>query len=129
MHKPFLIIAALSGALSVVLGAFGAHDLKKIVSPEEIAVFQTGVQYQVYHSLALLAVALIYESLPNRWVRTAGYLFVTGIIFFSGSLYLITCLKASAREIPTLVGVITPLGGMVFILGWLSLLIGILKKN
>jgi uncharacterized membrane protein YgdD (TMEM256/DUF423 family) len=128
MNKPFLSIGALSGAIAVVLGAFGAHGLKKITSAEVISVFQTGVQYQVYHTLALLVVAIIYDRLPNKWIRWSGYLFSIGIIFFSGSLYLITALKASGKTVPSLVGIITPFGGLVFILGWLSFLIGSFKK-
>jgi uncharacterized membrane protein YgdD (TMEM256/DUF423 family) len=76
----------------------------------------------------LLVVAIIYDRLPNKWIRWSGYLFSIGIIFFSGSLYLITALKASGKTVPSLVGIITPFGGLVFILGWLSFLIGSFKK-
>jgi uncharacterized membrane protein YgdD (TMEM256/DUF423 family) len=129
MNKTFLSVGALSGAIAVVLGAFGAHGLKKITSAEVVNVFQTGVQYQMYHTLALLVVAIIYDRLPNKWIRWAGYLFSVGIVFFSGSLYLITGLKAAERTIPALVGAITPVGGLFFILGWLCLLIGVFKKS
>jgi uncharacterized membrane protein YgdD (TMEM256/DUF423 family) len=129
MHKTFLSLAALLGGIAVALGAFGAHGLKRIVSPDVVSVFQTGVQYQMYHTLALLVIAIVYERLPNKWIKWAGYLFSCGILFFSGSLYIITALRAEERSIPSLIGFITPMGGLLFILGWLSFFIGLLKKN
>ena len=129
MHKKFLSVGALSGMIAVALGAFGAHGLKKMVSPADITVFQTGVQYQMYHTLALLSVAIVYDRLPNKWIMWAGYLFSVGIFFFSGSLYLITALNAAEKAVPVLAGVLTPVGGLVFILGWLCLLIGVFRKN
>ena len=129
MHKTFLPLGAFSGAIAVVLGAFGAHGLKQIVSTDAVAVFQTGVQYQMYHTLALLVVAVIYDRLPNRLIMWAGYFFSFGILFFSGSLYLITALKVGGKAVPSVVGAITPVGGLAFILGWLCLLIGVFKRN
>ncbi len=129
MHKRFLSLGALSGTIAVALGAFGAHGLKQVVSSDAVAVFQTGVQYQMYHTLALLLVAIVYDRLPNKWIMWTGYLFSAGIVFFSGSLYLITALRAAERTIPVLIGAITPMGGLLFILGWLCLLIGVFKKN
>ena len=129
MHKTFLSLGALFGGIAVALGAFGAHGLKNIVSSDVVSVFQTGVQYQMYHTLALLVVAIVYERLPNQWIRWSGYLFSFGILFFSGSLYLITALKAEETSIPVFIGAVTPVGGLLFILGWLSLLIGIFKRN
>jgi len=128
MHKNFLLLGALLGAIAVALGAFGAHGLKQIVSAETVAVFQTGVQYQMYHTLAVLLVAIIYDRLPDKWIRSAGYFFIFGILFFSGSLYIITSLKAADKAVPAFVGAITPLGGFLFILGWLCLLIGVFRK-
>jgi uncharacterized membrane protein YgdD (TMEM256/DUF423 family) len=129
MHKTFLPLGAFSGAIAVALGAFGAHGLKQIVSPDAVTVFQTGVQYQMYHTLALLVVAVIYDRLPNRSIMWAGYFFSFGILFFSGSLYLITALKVAEKAVPPAVGAITPVGGLVFILGWLCLLIGVFKRD
>src|SRR4029079_17464974 len=129
MHKTFLSLGALFGGIAVALVAFGAHGLKNIVSSDVVSVFQTGVQYQMYHTLALLVVAIVYERLPNQWIRWSGYLFSFGILFFSGSLYLITALKAEEKSIPVFIGAVTPLGGLLFILGWLSLLIGLFKRN
>ncbi len=85
MHKGFLQIAALLGALSVVLGAFGAHGLRKIIPAETITTFETGVRYQFYHVFALLAVAMLYDKFSPDWMRYAGICFIIGIILFSGS--------------------------------------------
>jgi|SRR5689334_6134708 len=129
MHKTFLSLGALFGGIAVALGAFGAHGLRKIVSPDVVSVFQTGVQYQMYHTLALLVIAIVYERLPNKWIKWSGYLFSFGILFFSGSLYLITALKADERSIPAAIGAITPVGGLLFILGWLCFLIGLFRRS
>ncbi|HEV8505589.1 MAG TPA: DUF423 domain-containing protein [Chitinophagaceae bacterium] len=129
MHKTFLSLGALFGGIAVALGAFGAHGLKKIVATDVVSVFQTGVQYQMYHTLALLVVAIVFERLPNKWIKWSGYLFAFGILLFSGSLYLITAFKADERSIPAFIGAITPVGGLLFILGWLSFLIGLFKRN
>lgn len=113
----------------MALGAFGAHSLKKIVDADTVAVFQTGVQYQMYHALALLLSAIIFEKFPDKWIKWAGASFITGIILFSGSLYLLTALKAIDQVGLNGVGIITPFGGVFFIAGWLFLFFGILKKN
>ena len=129
MHKRFLSLGALLGMIAVSLGAFGAHGLKQIVSPGDVSVFQTGVQYQMYHTLALMLVGIVYDRLPSKWIVLAGYLFSLGVLFFSGSLYLITALKASERAVPAAVGILTPLGGLLFIAGWLCFLFGLFKRN
>src|SRR5882724_3909693 len=129
MNRNFLSIAALLGALSVVLGAFAAHKLKEIVSPDAVAVFETGVRYQFYHVFALLLVALLSEKFSNKWMVWAGNCFITGIILFSGSLYLLTALKAAESLHLKFVGIITPVGGLFFIAGWLFLWIGVTAKK
>jgi uncharacterized membrane protein YgdD (TMEM256/DUF423 family) len=129
MHKGFLIIASVLGGLSVVLGAFGAHALKQIVPPESVVTFETGVRYQFYHTFALLAVAILFDAFPGKWLTSAGWLFITGIVLFSGSLYILTALKASNSVGLKGIGIITPVGGLFFIAGWLCLLIGIITSN
>jgi uncharacterized membrane protein YgdD (TMEM256/DUF423 family) len=129
MHKSFLQTAAFLGAIAVALGAFGAHGLKKIVPAETVATFQTGVQYQVYHVLALLGIAVIYQQYPNRFIKWAGFSFITGVILFSGSLYLLTILKATETVGLNGIGIVTPFGGLFFIAGWLLLLVGVSKKT
>ena len=119
----FIILAGAFGFLAVALGAFGAHGLQKIVAPELLAVWHTGVQYQMYHSLALLAVALLALSYINPVIAGwAGLAFVIGILLFSGSLYAIVLL--GIRNL----GLITPLGGVFFLIGWILLAVAAIKK-
>jgi uncharacterized membrane protein YgdD (TMEM256/DUF423 family) len=130
MHKNYLIAASIFGGLAVALGAFGAHGLEKITSDEKILHgFQTGVQYQMYHALALLAIAIMYEKFQNKWIKWSGRCFIAGIIFFSGSLYLLTFLKIQGSGAVKFVGPMTPLGGIFFIVGWLFLLVSAEKKK
>ena len=129
MQKTYLILGALFGALAVAFGAFGAHGLKKIVDADTVAIFQTGVQYQMYHALALLATGILFEKFTNKWVQWAGGAFIIGIILFSGSLYILTALKAADQGGLTSVGIVTPFGGLAFIVGWLLLLVGVMKRD
>ena len=129
MHKPFLIIAALLGALSVMLGAFAAHGLKQIVNDESITIFETGVRYQFYHVFALLILAILYKDFPNKSLKNSGYLFLAGILFFSGSLYFLALSNGKFPDSFTWMYIVTPLGGVCFIAGWLMLAFSLLKKN
>ncbi|MBB1518895.1 DUF423 domain-containing protein [Aquipseudomonas guryensis] len=115
MLRIFLLLAACAGFTGVALGAFAAHGLKARLSAEYLAVFQTGVQYQLVHALALFGVALLAAHLPGRLLAAAGSLFVLGILLFSGSLYALT-LSGIGK-----LGMITPLGGLAFLGGWLCL--------
>lgn len=115
MLRMFVALAALFGFTGVALGAFAAHGLKAHLSAEYLAVFQTGVHYQMLHALALLGVALLAERLPGQLLRAAASLFVAGILLFSGSMYLLT-LSGIAK-----LGMITPLGGLCFLAGWACL--------
>jgi len=128
MHKKFITTGALLGAIAVALGAFGAHGLKKIVPAETVQTFQTGVQYQMYHALALLLAGLLYEKCNPKFVQIAGTLFIIGIILFSGSLYLLTAGKAAETTSLDKAGIITPIGGFAFIAGWLFLFLASMKK-
>ena len=114
MTKIFLVIASILGGLSVVAGSFASHALKEKLSQYSLDIFQTGARLQMYHSLALLMVAflLIIEELPQSLMVVAGYAFITGIVIFSGSLYAL-----SMTGIKWL-GAITPIGGVVLIVGW-----------
>ena len=129
MHKLYLILGGVFGGLGVVLGAFGAHGLKQLVGPETVGTFQTGVQYQMYHAFALLVVGILYERLPHSLLNWAGGLFIGGIILFSGSLYLLAALKAANKVGLGGVGIITPIGGLLFIAGWILLVMSILKSS
>ena len=115
MIRPYIVLAALFGFTGVALGAFAAHGLRGRLSAEYLAVFQTGVHYQLLHALALLAVALLARQQPGRLLGAAAALFVAGILLFSGSLYLLT-LSGVGR-----LGMITPLGGSALLAGWLCL--------
>lgn len=128
MQKLFLIIGTVLAGLAVALGAFGAHGLKKLVDAETVSIYQTGVQYQMYHALGLLAIGILATQTESSFLNYAGFLFIGGIILFSGSLYLIASMKAMNKVVSTGIGILTPIGGMLFILGWLMLLFALLKK-
>lgn len=115
MSRVFLIIGALCGFLGVAGGAFAAHGLKSQLSPDMLAVFETGARYQMYHALALIAVAWAQAQWPSPLVITSGWFFVFGIVVFCGSLYLLSLSQISW------LGAITPIGGLAFLAGWLCL--------
>lgn len=115
MLRSFLMLAAFFGFTGVALGAFAAHGLKACLSAEYLAIFHTGVTYQLVHTLALFGVALLAAHLPGRLVTWAGVAFAIGIVLFSGSLYVLTLTGIGK------LGIITPLGGVAFLLGWLCL--------
>jgi uncharacterized membrane protein YgdD (TMEM256/DUF423 family) len=130
MHKRLLSVGAIFGGLAVAIGAFGAHGLKRLTSdPEILSAFETGVEYQMYHSFALLITGLLAQGNPNRWLRWAGTMFITGIVFFSGSLYVITFLRVQESDAVKYIGPLTPLGGILFIAGWMFLLAAVAKKT
>lgn len=115
MSRPFVLLAALFGFTGVALGAFAAHGLRGRLSPEYLAVFQTGVLYQLVHALALLGVGALALHWRSRLLGAAGSLFAAGILLFSGSLYLLTLTGVGK------LGMVTPLGGTAFLAGWLCL--------
>jgi uncharacterized membrane protein YgdD (TMEM256/DUF423 family) len=125
MLTNFLRIAGWLGALSVVLGAFGAHALKSMVPPKALEIFETGVRYQFYHVFALALAGILYQFFPNKLMYWSGNCFIIGIILFSGSLYLLTYASATDSAAFRWVGPITPLGGLLFIAGWILLALGI----
>jgi uncharacterized membrane protein YgdD (TMEM256/DUF423 family) len=112
MDRTFLLVGALAGLIGVGFGAFGAHGLRARLSPEMLAVFETGVRYQMYHAFAILIVALALARLDVPLIRAAGWSFTAGIVLFSGSLY------ALALTGVTTLGAITPVGGVAFLIGW-----------
>lgn len=123
MHKTFLMLGALSGAIGVAAGAFGAHALRERVEARLLEVFETGARYQMYHALALLAVGLLASRWPSSYATSAGWLFVAGTLFFTGSLYAMTFTGVRA------LGAITPIGGVCFIAGWVCLALAISKAS
>lgn len=129
MHKGFLRIAAIIGILSVALGAFAAHALKGMVSDHSVATFETAVRYQFYHVFALIAVGILYKEFPTGKLIWAGRFFLAGILLFSGSLYILAILQASVKPGYNWVGVITPFGGICFIIGWTLMFLSLIRKN
>lgn len=129
MQRTFLSVAAVLGALSVALGAFAAHKLRDIVAPDAVAVFETGVRYQFYHVFALLFAGLLSERISNRWIIWAGNCFIMGIIFFCGSLYTLTALKAADILPMKLIYFATPVGGVFFIAGWVFMWLAIIRSD
>jgi len=128
MYKRALITGTVTACLAVILGAMGSHAIRDLVTPETLAIYKTGVEYQFYHSFALIAAGILYSAFPVKQVKLAGTFFLTGIILFSGSLYLLTYLKTTGGNFGPF-GLLTPLGGVCFIVGWLLLLVGLLKKQ
>lgn len=128
MHKGIIKTASLLGALSVALGAFGAHGLKKLLDPQALTVFETAVRYQFYHVFALLAVGLLYKDFASAALLNAARFFIMGILLFCGSLYVLTFLAVQQTENFKWVGAITPLGGIAFILGWVLIFYSLLTK-
>ncbi len=115
MDRTFLLLGAILGFLGVGLGAFGAHGLRGRLSPEMLAVFETGVRYHMYHALALILTSVLMARMGGWLVTTAGWCFVGGVLLFSGSLY------ALAISGVTILGAITPIGGLAFLAGWACL--------
>ncbi len=119
MDRGFFILGSLVALLGVGLGAFATHGLKGRLSSELLAAFEVGVRYQMYHALALLAVAWAWSRWPRTEITAAGWLFLAGIVLFSGSLYLLAL--TGSRPL----GIITPVGGVLLIIGWLALAWGV----
>jgi uncharacterized membrane protein YgdD (TMEM256/DUF423 family) len=123
MHKRLLITGAALAGFGVAIGAFGAHGLREILEANgRVATFETGVRYHMYHAIALLIVGILNKLQPNKLSATAGLLFFLGILFFSGSLY-----TMSITGINWL-GAITPIGGVLFISGWTSLILYLIRN-
>ena len=121
--KLFLMLGSISGALAVMIGAFGAHGLKEKLTEEMLAIYKTGVEYHFYHTFALLAVGLVALHCKSGLLTASGWSMVAGIILFSGSLY---ALSISGIRV---LGAITPIGGLCFIAGWVLLAVTLIKAN
>ena len=126
MQKAFLVAAALAGLTAVIFGAFGAHSLKPHISADQLHAWETGVQYQIYHALALFMCFLYLRKEQSVNIRNAGICFMLGILCFSGSLYLLA--TKDFTGIPgIIIGPVTPIGGFFFIAGWSLVLVQALK--
>lgn len=123
MVRSFLILSSLAGGLAVVLGAFAAHGLKTRLEPALLTAFRTGVEYQFYHALALLGVAILLQQWQGGvLLTTAGIFFTLGILLFSGSLYGLALLQWKW------LGPVTPLGGLCFVVAWACLLVAAAQR-
>jgi uncharacterized membrane protein YgdD (TMEM256/DUF423 family) len=122
MDRVFFGLGAVSAMFAVGAGAFGAHALRARISPEHLAIFETGARYQIYHALALLAVAWAVSRWPGSLPVFAGWLFVLGSILFPGSLYLLALTGARWW------GAVTPIGGLAFLGGWVCLLLTAVRR-
>ena len=121
-HITWIIIGSVLAALAVSIGAFGAHGLKSKVSSEDLVIFETGVRYQMYHSLGLILIGILGFHFPSNIIQLPAALFIIGIIIFSGTLYLIPL--TGLRWL----GAITPIGGTALIVGWIALVYNIIKS-
>ena len=113
--RAWIVLGAVYGFIAVLCGAFGAHKLRGLLTPDLFEVYHTGVDYQFWHALALLGVGLLARQHEGRALRVAGFSFALGVPLFSGSLY------ALAFGAPAVAGAVTPLGGLLFLVGWAAL--------
>lgn len=128
MRKPFIRIGSLMAMIAVILGAFGSHGLEDVLEPEQLDIYHIGIRYQFYHSLAILAVGLLFYFGKKSLLNYAGWLFFGGILLFSGSLYLLSLRDILAVPVAML-GPVTPVGGALFIAGWLLLFLSTFQHH
>lgn len=124
MNTRIIKTGILLALLSIITGAFGAHALKQRVAESVMPIFETAVRYQLYHSIALIISGILFKEFSNMYIKIAGYLFISGIILFSGSLYFLTFIKGYNINGLDWTGIITPIGGLLFIAGWFTLFLG-----
>jgi len=127
MERKLIITAAILGMIAIILGAFGAHALKKVLSIEQIVTFETGVRYQMYHALFLLFIGLL-DNVTEKTKKTIFFLVVFGVILFSGSIYLLATNDLTAFDFKS-IGFLTPIGGLLLIMAWGVLLASSLNKK
>jgi len=126
--NPFLFIAGISGALVVALGALGAHSLKPYLPPDALVSYETAVRYQFYHTMALLVIGLVYATDIPKTIKWAGWLFVAGIICFSGSVYFLSTKAITGLVNISFLGPVTPVGGLLFMAGWVMVAVAAVRK-
>lgn len=127
MDKRILSTGAILGMIAIILGAFGAHALKKVLSIEQLSTFETGVRYQMYHALFLLFFGLM-KDIPQKTKKVIYFLVLFGVILFSGSIYLLATNHLTSFDFK-IIGFVTPIGGLLLILGWGVLLMNIMNKK
>ncbi|TDE05845.1 DUF423 domain-containing protein [Flavobacterium sandaracinum] len=127
MNKKILSTAIILGMIAIILGAFGAHALKKVLSVEQLVTFETGVRYQIYHALFLLFLGLM-NDITQRIKKTIYFLVLSGVILFSGSIYLLATNDLTSFDFKT-IGFVTPIGGLLLILAWGVLLVSVINNK
>ena len=127
MKSKIVTTATILGMIAIILGAFGAHTLKKFLSVEQLTTFETGVRYQMYHALFLLFIGL-FDALTDSVKKIIYYLVLSGVILFSGSIYLLATNDLTAFDFKR-IGFVTPIGGLLIIMAWGVLLMTLLNKN
>ena len=127
MDRKIISTGAVLGMIAIILGAFGAHALKKVLSMEELSTFETGVRYQMYHALFLIFIGIINE-LSQKTKKIIYNLVVFGVLLFSGSIYLLATNSLTSFDFKV-IGFITPIGGLLLILAWVVLLLHFIKKK
>ena len=130
MKKTLLIVSGFSGVIAIGLGALGAHSLKGILTPERLKSFETGSEYHIYHTIALLLLVALSNTLSKKTIKAISLLWGSGIILFSGSIYLLSTREVLGIDSWTVfLGPITPIGGLCFIMGWAMLAIAGVRNN
>jgi uncharacterized membrane protein YgdD (TMEM256/DUF423 family) len=127
MNKKLITTGALFGMIAIILGAFGAHALKKVMPAEQLVTFETGVRYQMYHALFLIFISMISE-ISEKAKKTIYYLVLSGVILFSGSIYLLATNSITSFDFKV-IGFVTPIGGLLLILAWAVLFFSFIKKR
>ncbi len=132
--KKQITIVGILGAVAVALGAFGAHTLKGklpggLITPDQLAGFDSGVRYQMYHTLAMLLIVVLKYNISSKFLNYAYNLFFIGIILFSGSLYFLCTRNLYNADFLIFLGPVTPLGGLCFIAGWIFIIVSVIKKD
>ena len=128
-QKTIIIIAAIFGGISVIMGAMGAHALKAVLEPQALQSYLTGTRYNMYHAIALLAIAGNIQYLNQKWLKLSVNLIMIGTILFSGSIYLLSTASISGIEMGKILGPVTPIGGLLLILGWFSVIMAAFKQQ
>lgn len=128
MNKRIILTASFFGGLAIVFGAFAPHVLRERISAGDVEIWKTAVNYQVYHALALLFLSS-FSRFRSRLINVASYAFTLGIVFFSGSLYIMSTRSLTGIEWNPILGPITPIGGLLFIIGWICLFLAALKNK
>lgn len=128
MNKRIILTASFFGTIAVLMGAFGAHGLKNLIDAPSLAIWQKGIEYQFYHTFALLYLSS-FARYRNKLINIAYFCFTFGIILFSGSLYLLATRTILNLGFTEFIGPITPIGGLLFVLGWIMLFFAALKDK